>query len=181
MSTLPDADAVADEITKVLDAIDTRQKKDPFPDTGAWFQAISGDLAVKLQPFGSRCYARNQPLPCVGGEWLFDFCALLYDEELPPQERFLTQAIAIGEVEWGTRSSQIDDDFEKLLVADALVLFMIFEQWSRADAEVELDRLEKVAMRRQEFVRLRGINQPPIFLLSCWIIPKGPFIHRKLN
>jgi hypothetical protein len=98
--------------------------------------------------------------------------------KLPEAERFIAQAVAIGEVEWNPKG--IDEDFEKLMVADAMVLFMVFEKGSCSEADAELDHLEGAVRRRHEYFRVRGIMQPPIFLLSCWMYPKGRFVHRQI-
>jgi hypothetical protein len=112
------------------------------------------------------------------GEWLFDFCALLYDREAPRAGQFVVQAVAIGEVEWHPKG--IYSDFEKLLVADAMVLFMIFEKGSVQEAEAELDRMERAVARRHEYLRARGVGRLPIFQLSCWVYSHGPFVHRTV-
>jgi hypothetical protein len=58
---------------------------------------------------------------------LFDFCALVEDEDVPADDRFMAQAAVVGEVEWNRDRGEVDKDFEKLLIADSLVLFMTFQ------------------------------------------------------
>lgn len=92
----------------------------------------------------------------------------------------MAQAAIVGEVEWNWKGGEVDKDFEKLLIADSLVLFMTFQSPSVENGKMELERLEAAARRRQQYARMRGLNRPPIFLLSCWCwTPTGAqFEHR---
>jgi hypothetical protein len=82
------------------------------------------------------------------------------------------QLAIVGEVEFDWTREEIDKDFEKLLAADSLVLFMTF-QGPVEMARQELDRLE-AAVRRQEYTRLRGLSRPaclpavPLVLGPSW-------------
>lgn len=179
MITLPNPEFLADRIQDALDEIDVQHRASPFTNP-RWFPAIVSAINTRVQQPGLQFYARGTPTLCSGSEWLFDYCALLFDLEVPDDQRFPAQAAVIGEIEWDAARSKIDDDFEKLLVADALVLFMIIQQYSMDEAEAELTRLEHAVRRRLEIFRLRKC-QPPIFLLSCWVVPTGPFIHRRIG
>jgi hypothetical protein len=175
--TLPNAKEVADRIEEALDHINAHNRTNHLS-TKDWFPAIATQIATRLP--GLECYAKGSPEPCRGGEWLFDFCALLYDREAPRAGQFVAQAVAIGEVEW--KREGIDHDFEKLLVADARVLFMVFEMASDEDAKTELDRLQGIVERRREYLHSIGIIGSPIFLLSCWkYASQGPFVHRQIQ
>jgi hypothetical protein len=76
----------------------------------------------------------------IGGEFLWDFCALIEDEAVPPDDRFSAQAAIVGEVEWATH--EIEKDFEKLLPADSFICFMTFQKQTAAEAKRKLDWLE---------------------------------------
>jgi hypothetical protein len=73
-------------------------------------------------------------------------------------------------------AGMVDEDFEKLLIVDSPVCFMVFQEWSAEDANNALDRLKEAAERRQRYARQRGLNPPPMFLLSCYVIDDR-FLH----
>jgi len=160
MIILPNAETLLAQVRDALDEVATRE----------WdkitFGAVASAIAKRVSGPTVKCCAKGRPEGCRQGEWLYDFCALLY-EESPDQCRFVTQALVIGEVEWVLAGA--DDDFEKLLIADALVCFFLFGARSPSLGAEKLDLFEKLARRRHELLRQRrGIAQPPIFLVSCY-------------
>jgi hypothetical protein len=175
MIVLPQADRLIDHVRASLEAVAAR---DSELGAGDWFRAIASELATRVHSLGLKCYARGTPEPCVGAEWLFDFCAFVEDNDVPADDRFMAQAVIVGEVEW--EPSEVDKDFEKLLIADSLVLFMTFQNRTVEAGKKELDRLEAAARRRQQYARLRGLSRPPVFLPSCWCWthPGAYFEHR---
>jgi hypothetical protein len=87
----------------------------------------------------------------------------------------MAQAAIVGEIEWGANG--IDQDFEKLLIVDSLVCFMVFQQWSKEDAVAALTRLSRAVALRQGYARQRGMVRPPAFVLSCLVVEDHRFIH----
>ena len=61
-------------------------------------------------------------------EWLYDVTWLKYEHE---GERLLIEAPSVAECEWGNKGD-IDDDFEKLLLARAGIRLMIFNGFNQA-------------------------------------------------
>jgi hypothetical protein len=177
MIVLPDEDQLIDHVRASLDAVAERDSEMRDRD---WFPSIARELASRVRSLGLKCYARGTPEPCVGAEWLFDFCAFVEDNDVPADDRFMAQAAIVGEVEWNWDRGEVDKDFEKLLIADSLVLFMTFQNPTVETGKKELDRLEAAARRRQQYARLRGLSRPPVFLLSCWCWthPGAYFEHR---
>jgi hypothetical protein len=163
MIVLPDEDQLIDHVRASLDAVAERDSEMRDRD---WFPSIARELATRVHSLGLTCYARGKPEPCAGAEWLFDFCALIEDQDVLADDRFMAQAAIVGEVEWNWDRGEVDKDFEKLLIADSLVLFMTFQNPTVEAGKKELDRLEAAARRRQQYARLRGLSRPPVFLLS---------------
>jgi hypothetical protein len=88
-------------------------------DQGEWTDAIGSALTRRLdcEKQGIECaFARDARKPESAREWLFDFSAVLVEPNDRSRERYLMQALVIGEVEW---HHYLDKDFEKLLVASA--------------------------------------------------------------
>lgn len=172
MIILPREDDLLNHVRASLDDVGNAELELSTPD---WFGEIASKVATKVSPIGLKCYARGQPPPCAGGEFLWDFSAFIYDEEVPEGDRFEAQAAIVGEVEWS--GGGIDHDFAKLLCADALVCFMTFQKRTVGEAKQKLDWLETAVRRRQGYARLRGLTRPPAFLLSCWLLKENRFEH----
>mgnify|MGYP001290746505 CR=1 FL=1 len=153
-------------------AVGKEEQKLSEPD---WFPRIASTIATNVSSIGLKCYARGKPPPCDGEEFLWDSSAFIYDDDktVPKEELFIAQAAIVGEVE--RDENGIDYDFDKLLCVDSLVCFMIIQKKQRRGA---LDRLERAVRKRQGYARLRGVNRPPAFLLSCWTWDEQPrFVH----
>ena len=58
-----------------------------------------------------------------GGEWLYDVTGLLYDI---PVENCFSRTVLVAECEWGNKLN-IENDFQKLLLARADVRVMVFD------------------------------------------------------
>ena len=79
------------------------------------------------------------------------------------------QAVVAGEVEIASDDwDEIVYDFEKVLIVELLIFFMVIMQYSSEDADNTLGRLEKAAKRRQDYARMRGNTSSRIssFLLG---------------
>lgn len=77
------------------------------------------------------CASGVQTANC--GEWLYDVTWLEYD-----CDGSLVDAHLAAECEWGN-SGDIDDDFQKLLLARASVRLMIFGGWDECGSKRKLD------------------------------------------
>src|SRR5260221_5623239 len=160
MITLPnetDVQTFVRQVLQSLDAVADRNQKTAFSNRD-WFPEIASEIAKSIKYPGLKCYARGKrrgiaaPF-CEGTEWNnLDFLALLYDEDAA----FPAQAVLVGEVEWSDNDDKIDEDFEKVLIVDAFVFFMVFLQFSREDAMESLNRLEAAYKRRQAYGRQHG-------------------------
>jgi hypothetical protein len=145
---------------------------------GNWTSSISEAIKRRILGPGMECaFGRDRTKREDEREWLFDFCALLFEEESRNGVRFVAQAAIIGEIEFSDPKG-LDKDFEKLLIVDSLACFFAFPKWSETEARAELDRFEHVVERRQRYAKLRGASRPPVFLLSCYLAPSRRFMHR---
>jgi hypothetical protein len=114
------------------------------------------------------CYGGKRhmiPSSCDGPEFLFDFCALLYEKT---DAKFWVQALVVGETEWDRRGT--DYDFEKLLIVDSIVCFFVFEEDSEEKADEKLKSYEEVVRVRREYAKMRSAH-PSRFLLACYVAP----------
>lgn len=89
------------------------------------------------------------------GEWLYDVTWLEYDGE------YIVEACLVAELEWGG-VADIDDDFQKLLLARAGVRLMIFDGTYEPGSEKIAERLARQA---GEFRRSSGED---VWLLAAW-------------
>lgn len=89
------------------------------------------------------CYVCASGVPRADcGEWLYDVTWLKYDEDSS-----LIDAPLVAECEWGN-PGDIDDDFQKLLLARASVRLMIFGGWDKRGSK---EKLEKMANTIERF------------------------------
>jgi hypothetical protein len=179
MIILPNETDLVRHIRESLNAVGKEERKLSEPD---WFPRIASTIATNVSSIGLKCYARGKPPPCDGEEFLWDFSAFIYDDDktVAKEELFIAQAAIVGEVEWDENG--IDYDFEKLLCVDSLVCFMTIQKRTFKEATKALDRLERAVRKRQGYARLRGVNRPPAFLLSCWTWDQQPrFVHRDVS
>ena len=165
LAKLPTEQELMHQVHEALDEVSRLKWTDITHD------AIASALAKRLtQNPNIFCYAggrRTIPRSCNGCEFLFDFCALLYEN---PDSMFWVQALVVGETEWDRRAT--DDDFEKLLIVDSIVCFFVFEEDSDEKGNEKLKKYEQVASVRREYAKVRGAN-PPRFLLACYL-PGAP-------
>lgn len=172
-------------VRAALDEVARSDSEDSAIETRRWVSLIADEIARRCdqENLGYRCFAGRVMAPRLhhhGSEWLFDFGAYIVD----PDDGLMIHAPIIGEIEWNWSKDAIDTDFEKLLVADATLCFMAFQQRTQDDADRELDRLEKAVRRRHQFDRVRNVKKPRAFLLSCYVLESGTmtenFLHREV-
>ena len=104
--------------------------------------------------FGFEVCARNVK-EANWGEWLFDVTWLKYDGA-----RSLIYAPLAAECEWGERE-HIYDDFQKLLLARASVLLMVFDGHKCGSMETASWLAEKVG-------KFNGSRDEDTWLLAAW-------------
>jgi hypothetical protein len=147
--------------------------------SAGWADVIGDAIKRRLENLDTRIecsYGHGHP-NSDENEQLFDFSALLYDPPDRKVERYLTQALIIGEIEcW----NGLDKDFDKLLVVDSLVCFFAFPD-SIVDPrhpEGELDFFYKVAESRRQRAAQRAMMPPPAFILARYSNSLGTFTYR---
>ena len=185
-SDLPGSDVLARAVQDALDEVALLNEASPtvsWTPIGGWTNAICEAISkrVRVMKAGIECaFGRDREKRADEREWLFDYCALFFEEKSREVRRFVAQALIIGEVEFSDING-LDTDFEKLLIVDSLVCFFAFPGWLKDNVDKTLDDLEKIAKRRQQYAIDRGINRPPIFVLSCYFFPEKQFIHRVVD
>lgn len=175
---LPSADELVRDIRVALDEVE--KLSDPQQE-GGWTNVIADAISRRVGTRrGVECmWGRDRSKPFEKREWLFDYCALFF-EEPPDVPRFVAQAVIIGEMEFSDLNG-FDDDFEKLLVADSLVCFFSFPGWIEDKVTKQLDKFQEIAERHQRYAQRRGMTVPPVFVLSCYFHPSKAFIHRIVS
>lgn len=133
--------------------------------TGRWTKAVKSELCSIGRNFGCEVYAQGVPrkIKKDGGEWLYDVTWLVYDRSGHGE---LTDAPLVAECEWGDYQ-EIEDDFEKLLLARARVRVMIF------GGTDEPDSAKKIAdqLANKDWV-FNGFRSEDAWLLAAWV-PNG--------
>jgi hypothetical protein len=130
----------ADELTRdIRDALDEVEKLSDPQQEGGWTNVIAGAISDRVcRKSGVECmWGRDRSKPSEKREWLFDYCALFF-EEPPDVPRFVAQALIIGEMEFSDLKG-FDTDFEKLLIVDSLVCFFSFPGWLEDAVTKQLD------------------------------------------
>jgi hypothetical protein len=176
----PDVSVLVSQVQAALDEVatwdDGRRRQG-----GGWTNAIAKAITQRIQEPGIEyAFERNREKREDEREWLFDYCALLFEEKTRDAPRMMAQALVVGEIEFADRKG-FDTDFEKLLIVDSLLCFFVFPCWSKDDAEQNIGRFRSFAERRQRIAKLHGAAHPPIFLISCYFEPERKFIHLKVG
>ena len=83
---------------------------------------------TKLDPYIECAFGRSTSKPEDRREFLFDFIVFVCNERDRTKERYLMQALIVGEIE---SHNNLGKDFEKLMVTDALVCFFAFRAGTR--------------------------------------------------
>ena len=97
----------------------------------------TNEVKTKLREIGQDRFCCDVCLTSVPGadypEWLYDITWLKYDSAL-----FLIDTPLAAECEWGN-TGDIEDDFQKLLLARASVRLMIFGGWDECGTKTKLE------------------------------------------
>ena len=102
------------------------------------------------------------------GEWLFDVTWVKLDEE-----RYITSVPLVAESEWSP--GEVEDDFEKLLLARSDHRLFVFWAPDEVRAKTRLAELE-------EFVRrFRPSCVGDRYLFACWTDTEEAFLFRQLT
>lgn len=177
MSGMPPVDEL---ISAVRDALDDVTKSDSVtrPSGERTFEILDG-IRRRIDRPGIEFAFRGPNRYGEESEWLFDFCALFFEENARDARRFVAQALIVGEIELSKRNG-LDEDFEKLLIADSIVCFFVFPARRGNAATDKLTELEHLARRRQGYAKRRGMLEPPVFVISCyyWYETPSCFDHR---
>lgn len=160
----------------VYDALDTVA---PRLGDGGWEMTIGDAISERLHdtyPEVECLYGRRvaDNRGQYAQESLFDFMAGLWEPNDRKRERYLKQALIVGECEAGIN---LGDDFDKLLVADSLVCFFAFQDWVNEHAEGDLDFFHRIAESRRQWVAQRGMH-PPTFIIASYSGTDRRFTYR---
>lgn len=155
---MPENSEIIRAVRKGLDSLNIR-KATP---TGRWTKAVKTELCRIGRNFDYEVYAGRYVKEDEkdGGEWLYDVTWLKYDRSGNDE---LTDAPLIVECEWGDYQD-IEDDFEKLLLARARVRVMIFGGADEPGGSAK-DIADKLARKEEAFKRFRGKGD---WLLAAW-------------
>lgn len=182
-NAMPEALQAAYLVQLIKDCLDEAAKVPPVGrlEEGGWTMATADRLRRRLGDQVECLYGSARSYPGQGHdrEWLFDFCALDFDGKPRNQKRFMAQALIVGEMEFS--SGDLDDDFEKILLADSVVCFFAFPGWVKERWQAVLSEYEAAAARRREMAMKRGNARPPVFVISCWVEPDERFEHRTVG
>ena len=115
--------------------------------------------------FGYSVYARRNEVDEAyrdNGEWLYDVTWLEYEKNARGELVNLVDAPLVAECEWGNKGD-IEDDFEKLLLARTGVRLMIFDHnWAGVGSK---EIVEQLARMVREF---NGSRAEDAWLLADW-------------
>jgi hypothetical protein len=144
--------------------------------SGGWADLICESIEERLRNLDPdiEC-AFGKKKPEDRREWLFDFIALVCNDADRTRERYLMQALIVGEIE---SHNNLGKDFEKLMVTDALVCFFAFQG---ANREHMIDFYRDIAKSRRHHALRRGLNPPPAFILASYTAGKFTYSAVALN
>ena len=133
---------------------------------GKWNPAVKTELCKIGRKFDCKVCARDvDKADRDYGEWLYDVTWLKYEKNARGELVNLVDAPLVAECEWGNKGD-IEDDFEKLLLARTGVRLMIFEGISN---RISKPRSEEVAERLAGMVReFNGSRAEDDWLLAAW-------------
>ena len=140
----------------VQEGLNRLEIDDPKGNT-EWTKAVKTKLCeIGKDRFGCKVYANgvDEPEP-DGGEWLYDVTWLKHENDE------VVDAPLIAECEWSDQG-EIEDDFEKLLLARADVRLMIFDGNHKPGSKELAGRL---AGKVREF---NGSRAEDTWLLAAW-------------
>ena len=73
-------------------------------------------------------------------QWLFD---MAWSVECGPKSAYLQRLVLIAEFEWNRKAVDLDWDFQKLMVGRADYRLFVFDQKSKEDVSIFIDRFVK--------------------------------------
>ena len=129
-----------------------------------WNKAVKTELCKIGRRFGYSVYARSNEVNKAyrdGGEWLYDVTWLEYEKGTRGELVNLVDAPLVAECEGGNKGD-IEDDFEKLLLARPHVRLMIFKGISEPDSKGIAERFAGMV---REF---NGSRAEDAWLLAAW-------------
>ena len=132
---MPGKFAIMRKVKKGLDEIDTGVPREERT------RAVKTELCTIGRSFGYEVYAKDvEEDERDGSEWLYDVTWLEYDRS----GGGLTDAPLVAECEWENQQEiEIDNDFEKLLLARAGVRVMIFSGRDEPNSKNIAERLAR--------------------------------------
>lgn len=150
-----------EQIKAILESIDHDYRSES-KDDGAWTQRIFEEIGRLGHTNGYYvCTKKSLYSEANYGEWLFDQCWLEYEEALNPNTPLLSVPLAL-ECEWQMGVSYIKHDFEKLLVSNANLKVMIFQQKDLTDAQV-------VCAKLMNYIECFDPRRYEQYLLCCYV------------
>ena len=163
-------------VQKGLDSLTVELDVDVVKGDGEWTKAFKTKLCEIGRGFGYKVCARDVEKAADYGEWLYDVTWLEYELDADPL--VLVDAHLVAECEWRGKTptpgaslnyrDDVDEDFEKLLLARGGVRLMIFEGFSN---RIRKCRSKEVAKRLAARVReFNGSRAEDAWLLAAWEI-----------
>ena len=146
-------------IRAVKEGLDDLSRRIPIGAlTEKWTNGIKTELCRIGRRFDYKVYAQDVPKKKKdGGEWLYDVTWLQYEKS---DRGELTDAPLVAECEWGD-TPDIEDNFEKLLLARAGVRVMI------VDAGTDRDYSDKIAnLLAVKIKKFKGSRAEDAWLLA---------------
>lgn len=151
------------DIKRELDVIASRDISEGGLDDLTWTTEIFRALGELGHRLGYKVCSSGGAPPANWNQFIYDHCWLQYDEN-----KCLTSIPLVLESEW-SRTNNIDDDFQKLLVSNADLRVMIFQKTTAMQVNELFDEMERWT------AAFRGMSSQQ-FLLCGWSIDP-----RKLN
>ena len=165
---MPEKFEIMRAVQKGLDGLTVALHVDEVESGEEWAKAVKTELCKIGRRFGYSVYARKNEVDEAyrdNGEWLYDVTWLEYEKNARGELVNLVDAPLVAECEWGNKGN-IEDDFEKLLLARTGVRLMIFEGISN---RIPKPRSEEVAERLAGMVReFNGSRAEDAWLLAAW-------------
>ncbi|MGF1594431.1 MAG: hypothetical protein ACFCUW_14195 [Kiloniellaceae bacterium] len=158
-----------DEIKAALNKVAAEHAGGPGLYDNEWTRRIKEELGALGKSKGYYTYGLKNSPHCHDGEFMFDLCWLDYGEE----DKWLKQVPLVLESEW-LRPGDVDDDFQKLLIARAGLRVMVFGAKTREEFSSTVDRLRRWV---NEFEATVSSDQ---FLLCGWCSDTSSFRYAEI-
>ena len=161
---MPGESRIMRAVREGLNILTVDLKVDELEDATQWTKAVKTKLCeIGRNKFRCCVYARDVAENYkTGGEWLYDVTWLKYGNS----GRHLINVPLVAECEWSTNKQEIENDFEKLLLAHSRVHLMIFEGASNRIPEPRSEEIVQLLARKvREF---NGCCADGTWLLAAW-------------